>query len=223
MDPAHCNTVTKLGRFENSWVDRGEGLSSKIKKGINRKGEGQLKLRLDRTYSALTQQIQNLDKARTGLMSKDSLYYEKIMEALKRDDRDRAIVYANEIAELRRVIKSIYHTRLASEQLSVRVSTVKDIGGIVSTLAPATRILKALRSDVSFILPHADKQFDEISDMLNTTLVEAGQLSGVTVDFSSANAEADKILRNAELQVEGELEKKLPSVPITEAREGVPA
>ncbi len=221
MDPANCDTVTKLGRFEKSWVDRGGGLGSKLKKGINRKGEGQIKLKLDQASNALTQQIQSLDKARTRLMSKDGLYYEKITEALKRNDRDRAMVYANEIAELRRVIKSIYHTRLALEQLSLRLNTVKDIGGIVSSLAPATRILKTLRRDVSFILPHADKQFDELADMLNTTLVEAGQMSGVTVDFSAANAEAEKILSEAEVQVEGELEEKLPSVPITEARDGV--
>jgi division protein CdvB (Snf7/Vps24/ESCRT-III family) len=213
--------VTELGRFSDSWIDRGGGIGSKIKETLERNDEGDLKAKVDEAYRSLKKQINDIDTARTRLLSKDSLYYEKIVDALKKDQRNRAIVYANEIAELRKVIKSIHHTKLALEQLSVRLSTVRDVGDIVSTLAPATRLLQTLRKDVSFVLPHADKQMDELSDMLNTTLVEAGQMSGVSVDFSVANAEAEKILRDAEIQVEGELEEQLPSVPVSDSKEGV--
>jgi hypothetical protein len=44
-------------------------------------------------------------------------------------------------------------------------------------------------------------------------------MGGITLNFSSANSEADKILTEAEAQVEQEMKEKLPSVPTEEAEE----
>ena len=56
-------------------------------------------------------------------------------------DRNRAALYANELAEVRKALRSINQAKLAIEQISLRIGTVKDIGDIVVTLAPAMSVI----------------------------------------------------------------------------------
>ena len=134
-------------------------------------------------------------------------------------DRNRAALYANELAEVRKALRSINQAKLAIEQISLRIGTVKDIGDIVVTLAPAMSVIKNVKGSLSNVLPQADDEFNNISDLLSSILVAAGQTGGITLNFSAANDEAEKILSDAEGQVESEMKEKLPSVPAPEQEE----
>jgi division protein CdvB (Snf7/Vps24/ESCRT-III family) len=203
--------------FEKAWSGKEGGVQSRLKEALQPKT--QLRNRLDSAVRALNLQGRKLDTAGVSLKEKDRRYYNKIVAALKEYDRSKATLYANELAEVRKALRSISQAKLALEQISLRLSTVKDIGDIVVTLAPAMSILKSVRGNLSEIIPQADEEFGNLSDLLSSVLVDAGQMGGTTLDFSTANEEAERILREAEMRVEEEMRERLPSVPTTEREE----
>ena len=203
--------------FEKSWLGRDESIQSKIKDALQPKA--QLRNRIDSAVRALDLQGRKLDIAFHSLREKDKHYYNKIVDAMRTYDRNRAALYANELAEVRKALRSINQAKLAIEQISLRIGTVKDIGDIVVTLAPAMSVIKNVKGSLSNVLPQADDEFNNISDLLSSILVDAGQTGGITLNFSAANDEAEKILADAEGQVESEMKDKLPSVPVPEQEE----
>ncbi len=203
--------------FEKAWSGKESSVQSRLKEAIQPKT--QLRSRIDSAVRALNLQSRKLDTAGVSLKEKDRRYYNKIVAALKEYDRSKATLYANELAEVRKALRSISQSKLALEQISLRLSTVKDIGDIVVTLAPAMSILKSVRGNLSEIIPQADEEFATLSDLLSSVLVDAGQMGGITLDFSTANEEAERILKEAEIRVEAEMRDRLPSVPTSEREE----
>ncbi|MFQ5710956.1 MAG: Snf7 family protein [Candidatus Geothermarchaeales archaeon] len=200
-----------MTEFEKMWSGKDSGVRRKIKASL--KPKTQLRNRLESAVRALDLQSRKLDIAVVSLKEKDRLYYSKIVDALRMHDRSRAALYANELTEVRKALRSINQAKLAMEQISLRLGTVKEIGDIVVTLAPAMSVIKSVRGNLAEILPQADDEFNSISDMLSSILVDAGQMGGITLNFSTANDEAEKILKEAETHVEREMREKLPSVP----------
>ncbi|MFQ5871341.1 MAG: Snf7 family protein [Candidatus Geothermarchaeales archaeon] len=206
-----------MTEFEKAWAGKDSGIQEKVKEAL--KPKTQIRGRIDGAVRALDLQSRKLDIALVSLKEKDKHYYNKIVDALRTYDRNRATLYANELAEVRKALRSINQAKLAIEQISLRLTTVKDIGDIAVTLAPAMSVLRSVKGSISTILPQADEEFNSISDLLSSILVDAGQMGGITLNFSSANAEAEKILGEAEVQVEQEMKEKLPSVPTGETEE----
>jgi division protein CdvB (Snf7/Vps24/ESCRT-III family) len=204
--------------FEKTWSGKQGGVQDKFKDALQPKT--QLRNKIDSAVRALDLQSRKLDIALVSLKEKDKHYYNKIVDALRAYDRNRASLYANELAEVRKTLRSINQSKLAIEQIGLRLSTVKDIGDIVVTLAPAMSVIKSVKGSLSDVLPQADNEFNTISDLLSSILVDAGQMGGITLNFSTANEEAERILRDAQTQVETEMKEKLPSVPGIEV-EGV--
>lgn len=177
--------------------------------------DSDLRGKIEDAIRSFDAQVEKLDDVAKRLTKKHNSYYEKVLDGLKKENRGRATVYANEVAELRKVIHGVNHSKLAMEQIAVRLDTVKDIGDIVASLAPATRILRSAQDNISEVLPQAEDEFSQLSEMVSVLLVELGGMKGQTLDFSVANEEAERIMDSAEMLVEKEMEESLPEVPET--------
>lgn len=194
------------------------GVASRLRRRL--KSEKEMKTKIGNAIRVLDLQRRKLVQAKMGLEQKERSYFNKIVEALRAYRKKRATLFANEMAEVRKALKSINQAILVFEQISLRLGTVRDIGDVVAAIAPAVSVIRSLRGDLSNVIPKAEEEFDTLSDMLDSILVDAGQRGGLILSFSAANAEAEKILREAEKQVEGEIIERLPSVPDAE-REGI--
>ncbi len=203
--------------FEEAWKGQRGKATSKLKSSLT--PQRQIRDKIGAAVRAMENQSRKLDTASASLQRKDRNYYDKVIRALRDHDRKRAILYANELVEVRKALRSINQGKLAMEQISLRLSTVKDVGDIVSTLAPAMSVIRSVRGAITSVVPKADEEFNNLSDILSSILVDAGQMGGLTLNFSAANMEAEKILRDAEVQVEKEMKEKLPSVPTAEREE----
>ncbi len=127
----------------------------------------------------------------------------------------RANVFANELAEIRKMEKMIMHGRLALEQIVLRLRTVSELGDIVTTLAPAVGVLRSVKSGMSAIFPEAERELGQIGNLLNGIIIDAGQSTGLTINFESANEDAQKILAEASSVAEQKIKEKFPELPAT--------
>ena len=100
-----------------------------------------LKPRMNFAIKRLTMQIDKLDQAANRFTQKDQALFSKIVAAYEKHDSAHANIYANELAEIRKMEKIIMNARLALDQVKLRLETVTEFGDIVTTLGPAIGVL----------------------------------------------------------------------------------
>jgi division protein CdvB (Snf7/Vps24/ESCRT-III family) len=200
-------------RFAKRWEERrdSEPLTKRIKEAV--RPPGPLKPRLDLAVRRIELQIQKLDKAGERFSQRDKSIFARIVDAYTKHDMARANVFANELAEIRKMEKMIMHARLALEQIVLRLRTVSELGDVVSTLGPAVSVLRAIKTGIANIFPEAERELGQIGNLLSGIIVEAGQSTGLTINFETANEDAQKILAEAAAVAEQKIKEKFPELP----------
>jgi division protein CdvB (Snf7/Vps24/ESCRT-III family) len=200
-------------RFAKKWETRKEEapFTNRIKDAV--KPPGPLKPRLDFAVRRIELQVQKLDQATDRFSQRDKSIFARIVDAYTKHDTARANVFANELAEVRKMEKLIINARLALEQIVLRLRTVSELGDVVSTLGPAVGVLRSVRAGLVSVFPEAESELGEIGNMLSGIMIEAGQGSGMTLNFDTVNEDATKILTEAATVAEQRVKDKFPELP----------
>ncbi len=205
-------------RFAKKWETRRDDqpFTDRIKDAV--KPPGPLKPRMDFAVRRIELQVQKLDQATERFTQRDKAIFARIVDAYSKHDTSRANVFANELAEVRKMERLIINARLALEQIVLRLRTVSELGDVVSTLGPAVGVLRTVRSGLVSVFPEAENELGEIGNMLSGIMIEAGQGSGMTLNFDTVNEDASKILTEAATVAEQRIKEKFPDLP-----QGMPA
>lgn len=182
---------------------------------------GPLKPHIENAINLIHQQNQRLDMANAKLGEKDKQLFNRVVDSYTKHDRQRAMMYANELAEVRKLEKRILQIKLALESISLRLVTVKDYGDFLNTVTPAISIIKGVQPGVLQVVPEAEKGFSDLSQSLSSIVTEAGYNSSLNVPFETANEDAAKILTDAASVAEQKLKDKFPDLPAEVSRERV--
>jgi division protein CdvB (Snf7/Vps24/ESCRT-III family) len=200
-------------RFSKKWEEREAQapVGTRIKEAV--RPPGPLKPRLDFAIRRIELQVQRLDQASDRFTERDKSIFVRIVEAYTKHDMPRANVFANELAEVRKMEKMIMHARLALEQIVLRLKTVSELGDVVTTLAPAVGVLRTVRTGMASIFPEAERELGQIGNLLSGIIIDAGQSTGLTINFETANDDAQKILTEAATVAEQKIKEKFPDLP----------
>ncbi len=200
-------------RFAKKWETRREESSflDSVKGTIQ--PQQPLKPHLDMAIRRLDLQVNKLDQASEKFTQKDKALFAKLVDAYTQHDTAHANIYANELAEVRKMEKLIINARLALEQIVLRLRTVSELGDVVSTLGPAVGVLRTVRAGLVSVFPEAENELGEIGNMLSGIMIEAGQGSGMTLNFDTVNEDASKILTEAATVAEQKIKDKFPDLP----------
>src|SRR5512136_854324 len=155
---------------------------------------GALKPHIEGAIGLIQQQNQRLDMANAKLADKDKQLFSRVVDSYTKHDRSRALMIANELAEVRKLEKRILQIKLALESISLRLTTVKDYGDFLNAVTPAISIIKGIQPGVQEVVPLAEKGFSDLSQSLSSIVTEAGYSSNMNVPFETANEDAAKIL-----------------------------
>jgi division protein CdvB (Snf7/Vps24/ESCRT-III family) len=63
------------------------------------------------------------------------------------------------------------------------------------------------------IFPEAERELGQIGNLLNGIIIDAGQSTGLTINFENANEDAQKILTEAATVAEQKIKEKFPDLP----------
>jgi len=200
-------------RFAKKWETKRDDqpFTNRVKEAV--KPPGPLKPRLDFAVRRIELQTQKLDQATERFGQRDKTIFARIVDAYTKHDSSRANVFANELAEIRKMEKLIINARLALEQIVLRLRTVSELGDVVSTLGPAVGVLRSVRAGLVSVFPEAENELGEIGNMLSGIMMEAGSGSGMTLNFDSVNEDAGKILNEAATVAEQRIKDKFPELP----------
>jgi|TARA_B100001971_G_scaffold190628_1_gene193534 division protein CdvB (Snf7/Vps24/ESCRT-III family) len=158
-------------------------------------------------------QMNKMEMALSRISDRDTFIFRKVVLALQRQDRQRASIYANELSEVRQLGILVTQAKLALHQVVLRLNTVRDLGDAVTVISPILSVVKNVGSNLSYIVPEAQGEIGEISNLLSDILVDAGGISGNThINTATTNEEADKILAEASTLAEKRMNELFPAV-----------
>lgn len=172
-----------------------------------------LKPRMDRAIRRLELQIQRLNQASERFGQKDKALFSKIVDAYTKHDTAHANIYANELAEVRKMEKLVMNAQLALDQVQLRLRTVTEFGDLVANLGPVIGVLRSVSVGLVGVIPEAENELGDIGNMLSGIMFEAGQSSGLSLNFNSVNEDTAKILDEAAAVAEQKIGANFPDLP----------
>jgi division protein CdvB (Snf7/Vps24/ESCRT-III family) len=181
------------------------------------KNVGQPSVNLKEQISIVTQrldtQVRMLDGAGNRFQTRDQEVFNRIVKAMGQRDQARANILATELAEIRKVEKMLSQSSLALQSVSMRLSTVSEMGDVVAVLSPAKGMLNSIRTEMCSIMPEASQELGSIGNLLSDICTSTNQ-SDVPENTIMANADALQILEEAEVAAESRLKDRLPEINI---------
>jgi len=202
-------------KFIKKWEERD---GSRIKAAL--KPTPSLRAKIQVATNRIEAQIQYLENALSNLSERDKYLFSKVVEAYSKNQRQRANIFASELAEVRKMANFIMSGQLALERVTLRLRTVTQMGNVMVALSPASKVLQNVRSGIAGILPNAEKEIGDISMFLNDIIVEAGHTAGIGPDIEVASEDAKNILAEAALVTEQRMKEKFPELPSLAQPEG---
>jgi division protein CdvB (Snf7/Vps24/ESCRT-III family) len=200
-------------RFAKKWETKREETSfvNNIKETVI--PPAPLKSRLDNAIRRLDLQIHKLDQSSDRFSQKDRALFTKIVAAYEQHDTAHANIYANELAEVRKMERLVMNSRLALDQVILRMRTVTEFGDLVTTLGPCISVLRSVNVGLCGVLPEAENELGDIGNMLSGLMFDCGASSGMSLNFNNVNEDASKILEEAATVAEQKINAKLPDLP----------
>ncbi len=197
--------------FEKAWKGKEKTVGEIIKGAFSR--EKPLRLRLAMAHYKINSMIRRLEVYLERLKARDRDLFERVVDALISKDRTRAAMYANEVAELRKVAKSLLMVQVALEQISLRLESIRELGDVAVMLAPVIGVVKEVRSAIKGVLPEIGIELGEVHDMLQETMMEAGEMLGVGPTSIYTTPDARKVLEEAKVIAEQRMKESFPALP----------
>jgi division protein CdvB (Snf7/Vps24/ESCRT-III family) len=166
--------------------------------------------------SILTLRVQQnkLEQAGYRLKERDKILFETCMSALKRNNKEKAAICANEISEIRKLIKFLYSVQLAIERVVLRLETIRELSEIVVDLKPALKLLQDVSHDLFEVLPDVSNELSNVNSTISETLCA----TRITTDASVIPVErktqgGEEILKEVSTFIEQKIAENLPEPP----------
>lgn len=152
------------------------------------------------------------------LAKRDRELFEACVFHIKNGSKARASIYANEIAEIRRILSVFEYARLAVERTILRLDTLKVISPTLEPLQETFMEVKDAIGLVANVMPSMTFEINKLNSVVNEILKDTEfnlSMPEVTV---TGHPDAEAILREAASLVEEELKTKLPEPPLKEEK-----
>jgi len=205
-----------MGKLSDKWnqIKKSSIVSQKVVDSI--KPDFPLKHKIDVAGKQLENQISKLDKLENQLKSKNTMIFEKIVSAQKSNNNSHAKMYANELAEIRKIQNMVNTAKINMQQVELRLNTVSDLGDVVVTLSPCMSLMKGIIPTINNIMPSAASSMQDVSSLLEEMMGQTTMSNDLSMtQTTSISSAATSILEDAQSIVDGQTRTVMPEPPST--------
>jgi len=174
---------------------------------------GALKSRMEYATKRVQGQLQKLEQESQRLAERDKSLFAKVVDSYQKHDTPHANIYANELAELRKMQKTTLNAKLALDQIAMRMEAISEMGDLAYTLLPVIGVMRDVMRGMASVNPQIAKEMGDISNILSGIVMDAGATSGMSINFQSANEDSAKILEEASAVAERRMKDTFPELP----------
>ncbi|MDG6915413.1 MAG: hypothetical protein JRN23_00550 [Nitrososphaerota archaeon] len=204
-----------MSKFEKNWkpaASASGGFGQRTRETV--RGPQPLKPQIQKATTQLNQEIHRLDGALARMRQRESAIFKKTVTAVQHHDEATSKAYSNELAEVKKMTKIVTQSKVALEQITMRLQTVTEFGDFSAVLAPAIGVIKNVRTSLATALPDAQGALGDIGTELSTMMSDVGGLSGSSFFMNSeTNEESEKIMAEAAAVAEKRMGEAFPEVP----------
>lgn len=183
-------------------------------------GDG-VKPKIASTIKEIELHRRELESLRLKLEQRRKALFDTTVKAMMTKDQSKAVVYANEWSELRKVGKVVYASELALTQVVLRLESIIDVGDVMNHMSMAFKVLRKVNKTVQGLVPSIDQASDEINSALTETMAEMGHVSpsiSMNIQTESGEELVEEARKLAEERAE-EMKRSLKLSPIRIPRE----
>ena len=163
----------------------------------------------------LNVQKNKLETASSRMQQHDKEIFSKCINAQLAHDNARAMMYANECAEVRKMAKVTVQCQMALEQVYLRLETIEEFGDVAKMMAPVASVVHSIKSQISGVMPEVGFELGQIGEVLSGVVDEAGEVTGSNYDVNASGEEAQRILGEANTIAEQHMKNIFPDLPST--------
>ena len=163
----------------------------------------------------LNVQKNKLETASSRMQQHDKDIFAKCINAQLAHDNARAMMYANECAEVRKMAKVTVQCQMALEQVYLRLETIEEFGDVAKMMAPVASVVHSIKSQISGVMPEVGFELGQIGEVLSGVVDEAGEVTGSNYDVNASGEEAQRILGEANTIAEQHMKNIFPDLPST--------
>ncbi|MEM1566247.1 MAG: Snf7 family protein [Candidatus Bathyarchaeia archaeon] len=160
-------------------------------------------------------QQQKVVQASLRLKERDKNLFQACVNALRTNNREKAAICANELAEVRRLIGFLQQVELALERVILRLETVRELSDIIIDLKPVLKTLQSISRQLSEILPEVSSEINEINNVIGETIYSTRMSDEVVIPVDKVTPAGEQILSEVESFLEKRMIEKLPEPPAT--------
>ncbi len=148
------------------------------------------------------------------LKERDKNLFQTCVTALKANNKERAAICANELAEVRKLLSFLQQVELAIERVILRLETVKELSDIIIDLKPALDTLQSVSKQLFAVLPEVSTEISEINNVIGETLCSTRVSSEeVVLPVDKVTPAGEQILEEVTSFLEKKLSETLPEPP----------
>jgi division protein CdvB (Snf7/Vps24/ESCRT-III family) len=154
------------------------------------KREGDLRAKIDPAIKKLEVYKREIIVLRKRIEERRERLFLNIVKSLQNNERDKATVYANEHAEVKKIIKVLNACDVALSQIIVRLESIRDVGEAMKQIDGAFRVAKSLSKQLVSLPQELSSTASNLQEELIQIMSELGQLSpSVSIAVSDYNTE----------------------------------
>ena len=201
-----------MANFQKTW-SRQETPTISERIGSVVRPKGPLKPRIRDATKMLKPQIRKLDSMLGSLQKRDAALFQRVVDAVQKNDQQTSKILGNELAEIRKVTKVLGGARTALERIELRLTTCSDLGDTVVTIMPTISLMKSIKSSLGRVMPGAEQELTQMAEMLDGLMTESFAGDTAFGTDSVTSAETDEILKEAAAIAGTSTGQMFPSVP----------
>jgi division protein CdvB (Snf7/Vps24/ESCRT-III family) len=158
-----------------------------------------------------------LQQVTVRLQERDKYLFNACALAIKNDAHERAAIYANELAEVRKLQNLLFQTQIAIERIILRLETLRELNNIMIDLKPALGVLKNVTQSLVQVMPDVASELSNINESITETLAVTSTRSTESpiLPLPMKTAGGEEILNEVATVLEEKLSEKLPEPPAT--------
>ncbi len=150
------------------------------------------------------------------LRKRDALLFKTCATALTAKNKERATIFANELAEIRKLTKLISQTQILVERIILRLETLKELSAAFADLKPLLRVVHSVTRRLTRIMPQMAYEMERVNESINETLsmtsISSTELN-IPIDVKTPGGQ--EVLKEVSAFLEDKLTEELPEPPIS--------
>ncbi|MCS7095369.1 MAG: hypothetical protein NZ988_06160 [Thaumarchaeota archaeon] len=169
---------------------------------------------VDRVVAGLTVLRDRLYRRVSELNRRHKLLFEQVVAAKSEGDDERAVIYANELKQLRAMMNLTIRNELIVEAVINRLSTVRDLEDLRNYVAPIRSLVSSIAPDIRGILPEVSVHVQKVQSDLEDLSLEMGSVPNVIMrPLEPDEEEVRRILEEAGEVAKRRLRDSTPEPP----------